>query len=187
MSKYPNILSIMGEGRDVGKTLLACNIISKFGREHNIVGLKISPHKHNDTGNAAVVFQNGDTILREETDPRSQKDTGRMLKAGAVKAYLLQTGDSALQEAMESFFSVVGRNTLIVCESGKLSSQDLSGINLFVRQLSCRVCDTEKIPGDTISRIVTFTVNGVDLDLNNLSIENNCWRLKEYNEYADIS
>jgi hypothetical protein len=111
-----------------------------------------------------------------------------MLKAGAVKAYLLQTNDSELQEAMESFFSVVGRNTLIVCESGKLSSLSLSEINLFVRQLSCRVCDIEKkIPSDAISRIVTYTVNGVDLDLNMLSIENNCWRLIENNEYADIS
>ena len=180
MISYPKILSIMGEGQNVGKTLLACNIIAKFGRQNDIVGLKITPHKHKDTGNAKVVFHHGDSILLEETDPESAKDTGRMLAAGAVKSYLLQTSDRELQNALTSFFSQVGLDSLIVCESGTLNSQIQTGISLFVRQLNCQVCDIEKkVPDAGIHRIVTYAVNGFDIDLDKIVIENNSWKLKE--------
>ncbi len=180
MTSYLNILSIMGEGRNVGKTLLACSIIAKFSRQYDIIGLKITDHKHRDTGKASVVFTNGESILMEETDPESTKDTGRMLAAGAVKSYLLQTTDTELKGALISFFSRVGKNALVVCESGKLGTHPQTGIKLFVRQLNCQVCDIEKkVPPYGIDRIITYTVNGFDFDLNAITVVKNSWKLKK--------
>jgi len=45
-SKYPNILLVSGNGRNSGKTTLACKIIERFSKDHEITGLKISPHFH---------------------------------------------------------------------------------------------------------------------------------------------
>lgn len=180
MLKYPNILTISGEGQNVGKTLLACNIIAKFAREYDIVGLKITPHKHKDTGNARVLFIQGKSIIMEETNPMSRKDTGRMLAAGAVKSFLMQTTDIELQDALASFIAQLGKKSMIVCESGKLGSLNQTGINFYVRLLNCQVYDIEKkLPTACIDRIVTYAVNGFDIDLNTITISNNSWKLKE--------
>jgi hypothetical protein len=180
MISYPNILSIMGEGRNVGKTQLACSIIAKFGRQHNINGLKITPHKHKDTGNAQTILKIEGSILLEETNPQSIKDTGRMLAAGAIKSFLLQTTDEGLNNSLQALFSMIGKDSLVVCESGKLNSYNPTGISLFVRQLNCHVYDSsKKVPDEGIDRIVSYTVNGFDLDLNKIVIENNIWKFKE--------
>ena len=164
----------------MGKTFLACNVISKFYRQHEIVGLKITDHKHSDTANAATVYQHGQTILLEEKDPESTKDTARMLAAGANRSFLLQTNEDELENALTVLFSMIGQKSMIVCESGMVSRMIPKGILLFVRQLSCRVCTVEKkIPRSGNYRIITFTGKGFDIDLNNLSIENNTWKLKE--------
>jgi hypothetical protein len=180
MTDYRKILSIMGEGRNVGKTLLACNIIAKFSRSHDVVGLKITPHKHRDSGHARIVSRIGESVLMEETDTRSSKDTGRMLAAGAVKAYLLQTTDLALESALESFFSLVGENALVVCESGKVGALTHTGVSLFVRQLNCQVDDLEKKTANhPTDRVVTYALNGFDFDLGRLSVDDTGWKLME--------
>ena len=43
-----NLLIISGSGKNVGKTLLACQIIKHFSRNSTVIGLKISPHFHNN-------------------------------------------------------------------------------------------------------------------------------------------
>lgn len=180
MINYPQILTIMGEGRNVGKTLLACNIIAKFSLQNIITGLKITPHKHKNTGNAKTVYKKGESILMEETDPESTKDTGRMLAAGAIKAYLLQTIEDELMKALSIFFSLIDRDSLVVIESGMLGSMNHSGISLFVRRLNCRLSDIEKkIPVEGVDRIVFNTVNGFDIDLDKIVIEKNIWKLKK--------
>lgn len=177
---YQSILTIAGEGRNVGKTLLACNIISKFSRQYNIIGLKITAHKHRDTGDAKIVYQQGETSLLEETNQQSNKDTARMLAAGANRSFLLQTSESAIEDALIIFLSMIKKGSLIVCESGMLGTMNSKGLNLFVRQLNCQVSVIDKkISGSEINRIVTYTVNGFDIDLNKLVIENNHWKLTE--------
>lgn len=180
MINYQSILTIAGEGRNVGKTLLACNIISKFSRQYNIIGLKITAHKHSDTGDAKIVYQQGETSLLEETVQESTKDTARMLAAGANRSFLLQTTEFELKDAVTAFFSQIRKDSLIVCESGMLSAMNPKGVNLFVRKLNCQVSAIDKKkPGSEINRIVTYTVNGFDIDLNNLVIENRYWKITE--------
>ena len=50
MKDFPNMLIVRGTGRNVGKTLSACNIIKQLAEKHNPVGVKISPHFHSLDG-----------------------------------------------------------------------------------------------------------------------------------------
>lgn len=179
MNEYSNILTISGEGRNVGKTLLACDIIAKFSRTHEIIGLKITHHVHQDTRNAqSLEAPAGIGLFREEI-PGSKKDTERMLAAGATESYLLLSPDPEIDQAVKFFMEKYARNRPVVCESGRLSRAYITGVNLFVRHLNCRVRQIdEKDPGNYTDRIVTFAVNGFDMNLDQLSIVDNCWTLK---------
>ena len=180
MSSYSNMLTIKGEEQNVGKTLFACNIIAKFSRDHEITGLKITPHKHKDTADAVLVFHQGNSVLMEETNPKSTKDTGRMLSAGARKAYLLQTFDTELPGVLPLFFKLIGNSSLIVCESGMPAALNQAAIRFFVQKVNSKMRDMQsKITGVDIDIIVNSTLNGFDFNLSELEIENNIWNLKK--------
>lgn len=180
MRFYPNILSILGEGQNVSKTFLAEKIIAKFSRHHRVVGLKITPHMHGNTANAQIVATRVQSVLMLETELHSKKDTGRMLAAGAERAYLLQTVDEELDLAVELFLNEIDDTTLVVCESGKLASQAQTGVNLFVRRLCCRVVSLDKkLPNKEHYRIVTFSGMDHDINLDHLKVVNHAWQLTE--------
>jgi len=180
MISMPNFLNISGEGRNVGKTILACNIIAKFSRDYPIIGLKLTPHVHQDVGNAKAMVTEEDFILYEETGDYTRKDSSRMLAAGATKAYLLQVTEEKLKNGLEEFFHLAGRNSLVVCESGRLHKIIKPGVSLFLRHLSCQTGNKNKEIDDPVnSRIVNFSINSFDLDLNSISIKNNEWKLME--------
>lgn len=176
----PNFLNISGEGRNVGKTILACNIIAKFSRDYPIIGLKLTPHVHQDIGNAKALIRDNDIVLYEETGDYTRKDSSRMLTAGASKAYLLQVTDERLKTGLEYFLKIAGRNSLVVCESGRLHDIIKPGISLFLRHLSCQTGDKIKKTTETIQdRVVNFNINSFDINLDSIIIENNEWKLME--------
>jgi len=178
--QHTNILSISGEGRNVGKTLLACDIIAKFSRKADIVGVKITPHLHKNVGAAELIESREGLLIHKETDTGASKDTSRMLAAGAVEAYLIQLSDDKFVEALSFIEKKTGRNSLIICESGRLPARIQAGISLFIRQLNCQVCELEKkIPLSDIDRVVSYTVNSFDIDLNLIEIVNGSWKLKK--------
>ena len=179
--QYGNIIAISGEGRNVGKTVLACNIIGKFSRYINIVGIKITPHSHKDIGKAERINSANGFQLYRETDPRGPKDTSRMLAAGATEAYLIQlSGDEQLKEALEVMEKISGPRVMYVCESGILPSREQVGISLFVRQINCNSCSEEKkLSNSDVDRIVTCTSNHFDMDLNDIILQEDTWKLKK--------
>ncbi len=180
MKTLPNILIVSGEGRNVGKTILACNIISKFSRDYKIIGLKLTPYIHENVGNAEVVIVNEDFVLYEETENYTRKDSSRMLAAGAHKAYLLQVSDEKLRKGFETFMSLIETDDLVVCESGRLHKIINPGISLFLRHISCQTEAIRKqLPEPGTTRIVNFAINSFDIDLNSIRIENNRWKLIE--------
>ena len=179
---YPNILAVSGEGRNVGKTLLACDIIAKFSRIAPISGIKITPHFHQDIGSAELISSAGGVEIYRETDFRGSKDTSRMLAAGAEEAYLIRFNGDRVADALKMIEKVVQPGSLIVCESGRLPSTVKPGISLFVRQLNCQSgkCGYKQPPAET-DRVVTYSVNSFDIDLNNIHIVNGSWKINNEN------
>lgn len=175
----PKILMIAGEQQNVGKTTLACRIISHFAWHHPLIGLKVSPHMHQNVGDAQIVLNGSGWQILEETNPNSNKDTGQMLKAGAEKSYFIQAWQNKLLNAYLEFEKILPENKLIVCESAGLRDHIKPGIYLVIRHLYCKVCsiDQQDIFNEA-DRIVTFTVNGFDISMDEITIHSNSWKLK---------
>jgi hypothetical protein len=129
MKKYYNWIVIAGNGRNTGKTTLACKIIAGNLSSH-IVGIKISPHHHPPGDNETTLIKSkGMTIMSEKTT--SRKDSGRMLKAGAEEVLYVQAADNLLPEVLEHLEKLVGGRPT-VCESGGIVQFIDPGLFLMV-------------------------------------------------------
>ena len=129
--EMPNLLLISGNGRNVGKTFLACKIISHFSKDEEMIGLKISPHFH-DPGESKIVMQSNYFTLVEE-DRISEKDSSLMLQAGAAKVYFLMVKQENLKIAFNYLHKILPQKP-IVCESGGLREIVNPGVFLFVKR-----------------------------------------------------
>ena len=56
MKTLKNWIIIAGNGRNTGKTTLACQIISA-NKGYGVTGIKISPHHHTLRGTEEIIFQ----------------------------------------------------------------------------------------------------------------------------------
>jgi hypothetical protein len=117
--KIPNLLIIAGTGNKSGKTSMACRIIEIF-TELKMTAIKITPHFH-ETTEGLVVNNEGDGYsIYMETNMESNKDTSRMLKAGAEKVYFAKVWDNKLLDAFCRIFEKIPEGTPIICESPAL-------------------------------------------------------------------
>ena len=132
------MLMIGGSGRNVGKTTLICSIISKFSATIPIIGLKVTSIRPGEAGSHGYhetpVQEN--FKISEEFGLDNRKDTTRMLKAGAKKVYFIQSRDDQLPLAMESFFEIEDRNSIIICETRSLRNLIKPGIFILITDLS---------------------------------------------------
>ncbi len=130
----PKMLMIGGSGRNVGKTTLICALIRKYASSYPIIGLKVTsirPGEDDTHGNHEVPLSENFKIL-EETGENSNKDTSRMLIAGAKKVYFVQSTDEQLQEAISAFFEKTYRNSIIICETRNLRRIIKPGIFVLI-------------------------------------------------------
>jgi hypothetical protein len=129
-----SMLMIGGSGRNVGKTTLICAIIRKLAPTTPIIGLKVTSmrageedfHGHHES-------QLSDTYkIIEETGSDSRKDTAKMLQSGAKKVYFVQCVDGQLQQAMDAFFELEDRNSVIICETRNLRRIIKPGVFILI-------------------------------------------------------
>jgi len=117
MTARKNWIIIAGNGRNTGKTTLACQIISR-NRQLDVIGIKISPHHHHVPEAAEIIMRNdGFCIIRETVN--STKDSSRMLQAGATDVFYVQCSDEAIADVLPHLDRLsAGRP--VVCESGAI-------------------------------------------------------------------
>jgi hypothetical protein len=114
-----NLLLIAGTGTKSGKTTLACRIIQQF-RDLNITAIKITPHFHETTPGLTTIHEETGYAIYEETNTESDKDTSRMLKAGASKVYFAKVLDDRLLYVFNKIHDLIPEGTPIICESPAL-------------------------------------------------------------------
>jgi tRNA uridine 5-carbamoylmethylation protein Kti12 len=116
MRSDSRFIIIAGTARNVGKTTLACKVIKSI-EPQKVVALKlISLKKHQETHHHYT-----DTFLiLEEKNRNSSKDTAKMLRAGAQKAFLILSQENYIEKAIDTFLSFVQENDLIIVESAML-------------------------------------------------------------------
>ena len=155
MDNYSNILFISGAGRNVGKTWLACRLISKFAG-YNITGIKISPHFHEIYEGADYLVNESDLqIIREIRT--GDKDSMLMLKAGAKEAFYVQSTKNDINNYVINYvINYVNTSFPIIIESGYRQGIETKGLNVRLNKAG----------------------EGSDL-LNRIEYDNNRWLIHE--------
>lgn len=116
-----NLLIVAGAGRNVGKTEFVCRLIKKFCLRADIYALKVSAiypdegiyhGNHDENDRAGWLF--------EETRRDLNKDTSRMLSAGARRVFYLRADSNHVYDGYAEFLSRIPDDAVIVCESNSL-------------------------------------------------------------------
>jgi hypothetical protein len=116
-----HLLIVAGTGRNIGKTEFVCRLIDKISSRHEIYALKVSavyPDEGNYHGNHSEDLSKG--YLFEESQRDTAKDTSRMLRAGARKAFYLQSDSAGIARGFNDFRKLIPHKAVIVCESNSL-------------------------------------------------------------------
>jgi hypothetical protein len=171
--KIPNILLIAGNGRNVGKTTIACKIISFFATKTEVLGLKISPHFHSYNQND-VVFKNDKIVIIEEKQINS-KDSSLMIQAGAKKVYFVMVKPEHFVEEIDKLIEVLPDN-FIVCESGGLHEFVAPGLFLMVKRNGDEIVKKHLLQYSPI--IVNNDENNFDFNIQKLEFVNHQIKIK---------
>ena len=137
-----SILLVSGTGRNSGKTTLVCDIINNVSQKQRVIGLKISSHFHKTSSKQIEVYSTGNCSIYEETDFNSQKDSSRMLRAGAFKVFYIQCNDSNLEKVLFEIDNIIPIELPIVCESGSLGLFCKVGLHVVVKD-ECYIGDKQ--------------------------------------------
>ncbi len=128
----PNMLIIAGEGRNVGKTWLACRIIRQLSVSEDVTAMKISSHFH-ETDQQDIFFEKKGRYIILEEKSISGKDSSLMLQAGAKKVFFIMAPGEYLREAFLLVRPFLEEGP-VVCESGGLINIVQPGVFLFVKR-----------------------------------------------------
>jgi len=132
--KIPGMIMIGGNLRNSGKTSVACSIIKKLSGKQDVIGLKVTSIRPNEVdlhGSHTEDERDVYSIL-EELNTESEKDTSRMLRAGASRVFYIRVPDENSGEAIADFLSVYVTDQLIVCESRSLRNKIIPGMFIMM-------------------------------------------------------
>lgn len=173
MIKLPNLLLIGAAERNVGKTTLACQLISKYNDTSIVIGLKITVIKERGNicprggkGCGVCSSLSGNYSISMENNYEGPKDTSKMLKAGAKAVYWLRVLDSSLDEGVERLFSRIykdqkQKDLCIICESNSARHAIDPGLFFVIkRKGSIKIKESCRKVEDKADKIVIFDNDG---------------------------
>ncbi|MBS4059862.1 MAG: hypothetical protein KG029_05645 [Bacteroidetes bacterium] len=179
MIYLPNLLLIAGNGRNIGKSTFACAVIEKFSKETSVFGIKattIYPEEdafHNKK--KVQLFQPFDIF--EETNPESTKDTARMLKAGAERAFYIRSFDENIEQAIQEFFEIIPRESVIICESGSLRKVVKPGLFLYLENGNNNLKEKNRKIRDLADIVVNSENLKTDISPDDIVLSSEGWGL----------
>jgi len=175
-SCHSNILTISGTGRNVGKTSLACRIIHKLARTQKLTAVKISPHFHKVDYPDTLFEQPGAYSLYRENKKDRDKDSSKMLAAGADPVYYVQTNDIHLGDAWKKLSELIGDDEPVVIESGGLKELLDPGLSIIITDPESKDGKNRKRSGH--EQVQTGS-GKFDLLINNISYSQGRWQLNK--------
>ena len=187
MTVKSNILIIGSTARNTGKTEFACRIIEKHSTQQEIIGVKVIPVDKNevschrgDEGCGLCDSLTCDYEIIEEKTTDSNKDTSRMLKAGAKKVYLLLVDRNSLEKGIDAILRIIPGNALVVIESNSIRKVIEPGLFIVITKLmnnSVKQSCAEVI--EFADKIIGFDNMNWDFHPDNVLIQNESWIIKE--------
>lgn len=178
----PNMLIVGGLSRNVGKTTFLLRLIEHFACKGPLVAVKVtsvSPGGESFHGKHDLDGIERYSIL-EETDRGSDKDTSKMLRAGAGEAFLVSARDRYIKEALSSLFEKVDRSSLFVCESNSLRRIINPGLFVMIRSNSEKNIKQNCCDLVDMADIVSYSDGkGFKPGLEVIGLKNGVWRIEE--------
>ncbi len=166
---HPNMILIAGNNRDVGKTYLACKLIKYLSECNDVIGIKISPHFHEQETEQYTICKSEKFVIFDEK-VKSSKDSSLMLQAGAKRVFFIMAKQEHLEEAISNIRDQFADH-LVVCESGGLSEIVQPGLFLFVKNSVEQIRKKDLLKHTPI--IVNNHKNVFDFDERCIGYENN--------------
>lgn len=187
MIKLDSMCMIGAAGSGMGKTELACAIIGRFAKSTCLVGIKVTTIKVSDGrcprgGQGCGVCSSlaGDFCLTEESDARSNKDTGRLLAAGAKRVFWLRAMRPHLEQGMTALLDLTGPAAIMLCESNSLRHVVEPGLFLMVKDRDKQNWkDSARQVRDYADKIVMSDGSGLDLEMDRIKLACGKWLLQE--------
>ncbi len=187
MIKADGMLMIGSAGANVGKTELACALLRKFGLKQDIMGIKATSIEETDgqcprggQGCGACSSLQGDFCITEENDKSSDKDTGRLLSAGASRVFWLRSRRSHLPGAATALLHVTGSDVVSICESNSLRHVVEPGLFFMAQRAGAQVWKhSAREVKHYADRTVISQCGGFNLDLDQIRLVNRKWILRE--------
>ena len=178
MIRLDGMLMIGSAGANVGKTELACTLLNRFGKNHNITGIKVTTIKDKDgqcprggEGCGVCSSLEGNFCITEETDRSSGKDTARLLEAGANRVFWIRVLKDHLVEGITALLDVIGPDAVSICESNSLRQAVEPGLFLLA---SSNDSDSWKKSAEQVreyaDRIVVSDGSSFDLALDRIKL-----------------
>lgn len=185
--KLGGMLMIGSAAANVGKTELACAIIGKFSKTTDITAVKVTTIKQRDgqcprggEGCGVCSSLEGDFVITEETNSKSNKDTARLLAAGAKRVFWLRVMKTHLKEAITTLLDIIGPDAISICESNSLRQVAEPGLFLIVKGHSAKRWKASA--GDVkryVDRVVVSDSGGFDFDIDRIKIVDGRWTIVE--------
>lgn len=163
MTRTGRLLIIGGTGREAGKSSLAALLISKYA-DRGVIAVKITPHPHPDMTGLTAIVGNAGFQLYEERNGASEKDSSRMLRAGASKVFLIVAGEAWLGEAFAALVPFLPAGAPVVCESPAL--RRFIEPDLFILMLHTDENNPERKNIDDLIPLADLSITLRDLDHN---------------------
>jgi len=135
MLKLNQFIIVGGTGRNVGKTEFVCRLIERISQTNEVYALKVSAVFPDE-----VQFHGDHTMERdkqylfEETNSNTNKDTARMLQAGASRVFYLRAEDAGIEQGFNDFLEQLPDNIAVVCESNSLAKLVKPALHIILTQ-----------------------------------------------------
>ncbi len=177
MLKLKNSLIISGTGQNVGKTTLICSIIKQNSDKH-IIAVKISPHFHKLNNNEIIISKSKNFVIVKEENKTRNKDSSKMLLAGASEVYYVQCTDKYLTQALNIIIDAVPKNSNYIFESGGV--RNIINPDLFI-MIKSSDYNNERPSVNKNLEIADLTINfennSHNFDYKNILLAKSGWRL----------
>ncbi len=168
---------------NVGKTELACALLGKFAKNCDVIGIKVTTIKDKDgqcprggEGCGVCSSLEGVYSIIEELDNSSEKDTARLLAAGASRVFWLRVREEHLLEGITALLDVIGHDAVSICESNSLRQVVEPSLFLMVGSRNSKNWKSSAVGVKKFAdRIVISDGSSFDFDPNRVKFINGKW------------
>ena len=187
MLKLDGMLMIGSASSNLGKTELACTLLRKFSKNRDIIGIKVTTIKDKEgqcprggEGCGVCSSLEGVYYITEELDKSSDKDTARLLAAGACRVFWLRVLKENLLDGIKALQDIIGPDAISICESNSLREVVEPGLFLMVGNHDSNIWKSSALCVKKYAdKIVNSDGTTFNLDLNRIKLIKGKWILKQ--------